>query len=351
MYKTIKKSLRLCVFAMIVLPVFTGCTEKKQHTSDQIILSADSLAPQKFLDSLNKMIQQQPSNPEYYYERALLLFKTFNEHDGAFNDIMRAINLDSSVVKYYLLQADLYFAKANAKDAKKILEKCLSLEPVSVETHLKLAELYLLVEQYGKSIEQVNEALKADAHSAKAYFIKGMDYKLLGDTVKAISSMQTAVEQDNNYYDAFIQLGLLFASKKDSLAIAYYENALRIEPNSIEALYNKSFFLQEYGHYQPAIEGYQRIVELQPKHPLACFNMGYVNLVYLGNYEDGIREFTNAIEIKRDYYEAYTNRGICYEKLKDFKKAEADYRKALQIKPDYALAAKGISRVVDKEFQ
>ena len=58
-----------------------------------------------------------------------------------------------------------------------------------------------------------------------------MKYKDLGDTAKAISSMQTAVEQDQQYYNAYMQLGILCAAQRNKLAVDYYKNALKVIPN------------------------------------------------------------------------------------------------------------------------
>ncbi len=91
--------------------------------------------------------------------------------------------------------------------------------------------------------------------------------------------------------------------------------------------------------------------------------MGFVNLVYLENFTEAINNFSKAIELNPKYFEAWCNRGIAYEKMSTspltplpkrgelLKQAEADFRKALEIKPDYSPAAKGISRVVDKDFE
>ena len=60
----------------------------------------------------------------------------------------------------------------------------------------------MLVEEYESSFRYLNEALKVDIHSATAYRLKGFNYKYAGDTVNAVSSFQTAIEQDPNDYDS-----------------------------------------------------------------------------------------------------------------------------------------------------
>jgi tetratricopeptide (TPR) repeat protein len=45
---------------------------------------------------------------------------------------------------------------------------------------------------------------------------------------------------------------------------------------------------------------------------------------------------TKAIEIKPDYALAYSNRGFTYGRQGDYESAITDYTKAIEINPDYA---------------
>ena len=70
------------------------------------------------------------------------------------------------------------------------------------------------VDQSERGNARKQSKLKIDETIAKGYFLKGMCYKESGDTTRAISSFQTACEQDNQYYDAYVETGRLFAAKK-----------------------------------------------------------------------------------------------------------------------------------------
>src|SRR5690606_2351540 len=144
---------------------------------------------------------------------------------------------------------------------------------------------------------------------------------------------------------AYIQLGLLYASVFDDLAIAYYNNALDLRPNSTEALYNKAFFLQEIEQIEEADSLYNKILEIDPEYYIAYYNKGFIRLVFSDNYNDAANLFTKAISFDETYYEAYYNRGYCFELLGEKEKALTDYKKALELKPDFTLAAKGVSRI------
>ena len=77
--------------------------------------------------------------------------------------------------------------------------------------------------------------------------------------------------------------------------------------------------------------------------PLASFGQSEVNFVESGNkkssledYYGAIADFTKAIEINPDFYQAYYERGNSKQDLEDYYGAIADYTKAIELNPDYA---------------
>src|SRR5690606_14123540 len=107
-----------------------------------------------------------------------------------------------------------------------------------------------------KSLDYINKSLKIDKLIAKGYFLKGKVYSETGDTTRAISSFVTATEQDNKYEDAFYDLGIIYAARKNPLALEYYQSVLQINPNNYEAKYARTKFLQDIGKIDEAIKEY-----------------------------------------------------------------------------------------------
>jgi len=191
-------------------------------------------------------------------------------------------------------------------------------------------------------------------HLHKAYYLKGRLYAATGDTTLSASSYQTAIEVNPNYYEAYIEVALLYAAKRHKLAEEYYNSAIEIKPKSVEAWYNKAMYYQDNGaqdptRYPKAFACYDTILSIDPKFSAAYFNKGYINLVYLKRYEDAIKEFTNATSVFPQYFQAYYNRGLAEEKLGHKKEAETDYRMSLAIQPDFTDAAKALSRVLGEK--
>jgi tetratricopeptide (TPR) repeat protein len=238
--------------------------------------------------------------------------------------------------------AEVIFKGLQIQKAAGAFEKALQLDPKNVEAALKLSELYLYIKAYPKCVNYANEALKIDRSNAKAYFLKGFAYKETGDTSKALSSFQTAVEVQPDHYDAYIQLGNIQAARRNLMALQYYNNALRLRPHSTEALYNRGLFLQESGNLDAAIKDYETILKIDPRYEDAHYNLGYIDLVIKKDYTSAISHFSDAIRINDQYVEAYYNRGLAYEFSGNPEAAQKDYHAALKVVPTYKPALKKI---------
>ena len=67
------------------------------------------------------------------------------------------------------------------------------------------------------------------------------------------------------------------------------------------------------------------------------FYLGYLYVQYTTDYDKSIEFSQQAIEIKHDFHEAYSNMGIAYRKLggdDNLQKAIAAYQKSIEIEPD-----------------
>ena len=60
-----------------------------------------------------------------------------------------------------------------------------------------------------------------------------------------------------------------------------------------------------------------------------------------GDYDRAIADFDRAIQLKPDDAVAYANRGWAYDDKGDYDRAIADFDRAIQLKPDYADAYAG----------
>jgi tetratricopeptide (TPR) repeat protein len=293
---------------------------------------------------VNQAIREDLNKPSLYLRRSAI-YERFGDESAAKEDLQRAYVLDSTSLDVLMAYGDYYLRKGKLSNSLAFLNNARRYHPESSKLYLKLGELYLIGKNNRKSLQNADLAIKYDLYNAQAYFLKGFNFLELGDTMKAISSFQTTVEQNPEHFEAYMQLGLLHSIKDDPLAIAYFNNALEVRPYDKEAMYGLGMYQQEHEQYNEALKTYHKLIEVHPDFREAHYNLGYVHMYYLQLYRQATIHFTDAIEIDPNYYQAYYNRGYSFELLGDIGNAAKDYRKSLSIQPDYDLAAKGLSRV------
>lgn len=340
-------SLVILFFALSVF--FVRCTSPSIDSSElnASIKKADSLSiklnsPE--LKTINKQLLENPNDAELYNKRAQV-YLSIKELNEAVNDAKRAIKLDTTKANFYLTLVDAYFSQNNTRLAKELLLIIEKKFPENTEALLKLSELYFLVQKYQLGIDYANKALKLDENLAKAYFIKGSIYRESGDTSKALSSLQTAIEQDNKYEEAFYDIGVMYAARKNPIAMEYYNNALKINPENTEVKYALAKLLQDLGKIDEAIAEYQSILIKNPSCENCYYNMGAIYLDLKKDSKKALEQFTKAIEINPNYVEAYFARGYTYSTLKDRESAKADYNMCLKIQPNYESAVQGLNEI------
>lgn len=345
------------VFFIVVLAVvLNSCYRNSNNNSGQETNSADNsvttnTATDSTLVAINQRIASDPGNFKNYLDRAKY-YSTLEMYDNAFQDIARALAADSTKAEIFLVKGDVYWKRKQIKEAYNEYSRCVELDGTNTDCLLNKSGIDIALRNYDKAREHINAALQQNEFLPYAYYLRGRMYKELKDTNMSASSYKTAIEVDPNYYDAYIEVGLLYAEQKNDLAKEYYNSAIAIKPRSVEAWYNKAMFLQETGfkdkkRYNEAFACYDSILNIDKNFVASHFNKGYIFLEYMQRYDSASFYFTKALQQYPQYYQAYYNRGLSYESMNKRKEAEADYRMALSIQPDYTDAAISLNRILN----
>jgi len=336
------KTVCILLYTLFLTACVQNEPEEKVSVSKK---NTDSLAeiqhPQ--LDLINESIAQDSINAELYFSRGLAHQKLMN-YQSAATDFEKAIILNDTVAAYYLNLADLFAEGKSIIPAINVLSKGLEKQPENINMLLNLSTYYLYINDTDKSIKMTNAILRLDASQAEAYFNKGLAYAFAGDTLKAISTFQTATEQNPDYYDAFIQLGLLCAGKKMKLAESYYQNALRIRPESVEAIYGLGMYYQNADEYEEAKSTYRSLIGIDVQFKDAYYNVGYIYFQQ-DSLKKALNYFDMAANVDVGFARAYYMRGLTYEAMSDTSNAIKDYNRTLSLDNGFEMARKGLERI------
>lgn len=312
----------LCLVSVFL---FAACSKEEKK------VDLDKLTPKEQIALLDARIRKEPKNDELYYKRAEVFFRAENTKE-AFDNIQKAISLRPREVKYHILKADIMFAQGETKSAFASLQKAIEIDGKCIEAYLKSAELSLYMKDYEKTLFNVKQAILLDKLNPTAYFMRGWVLKEQGDTVRAVEDYKKAIELKSDYEQAFEELGLLYAVKGDGLAVEYLKSTININPENLNAMYALALFYQEHDAMQQALDMYKRILDIRPDHADALNNVGYINYSEKKEYDIAIECFTSAIKSDSTFWQAYLNRADAYKAKGMMKEAEADYKRAEELR-------------------
>jgi tetratricopeptide (TPR) repeat protein len=326
------------VLSLLGLSLLACKPNKENPASPKVVATGDPV-----LDQLSQAIADNPTALSLHYERAARYYELQN-YDEAITDLQQALRFDSANVECLHLLADVYLDYFRSREAIRTMEKTISFYPERIPSLLKLCEFQLILKQHEASLKTIDRVLQLDPQNAEGYFMMGMNFKESGDTARAINAFQTAVENDPELLDAWINLGQLQAALGNKIAARYFDSALRVAPNSATALHAKAYYLQEQGKLSEALALFRKMGSLDPQNAEAHYNAGLLCLD-LDSIPQAWRAFDLAIRMDPVHVRAYFYRGLASEMQGNARQARTDYQQALKLSPDYEKARQGLERL------
>jgi tetratricopeptide (TPR) repeat protein len=118
------------------------------------------------------------------------------------------------------------------------------------------------------------------------------------------------------------------------LAIAFYSEAIRLDPTMAEAYAGRGWVHHAGGEYEPAVADYDAAIKLNPNLVDTLANRGDA-LVSLGEYDKVILDYNDVMKHDPPKTYFYRSRGQAYLKAGAYAKAVEDLEQARTLRPDF----------------
>lgn len=301
---------------------------------------------------LSEKIVQNPKDLDLLYAR-VDYNKSKNNFESALFDLKEIISLDSLNALHHYNIAKVYFELSKGKNSKpkypslvkQHLNKSISMDGMNKEALSLMGELLIAYNKYEDAIKSFNLSLNIDYNQEKSHLLMGYAYKKLDQTDNAIDCFRNAINVNPDFFEAYVQLGQIFHLLSDTLALVYYNNALRLQPSNEMVLYNKALFYQSILDWNNALSAYADLHKVSPFHSSGHYNLGFIHME-LALYDVAANNFSDAIYSNSNFYEAYYARGNCFETLGNILQAESDYKRAIEINPKYVFAKEALDMLI-----
>jgi tetratricopeptide (TPR) repeat protein len=164
----------------------------------------------------------------------------------------------------------------------------------------------------------------------------------------AMKIYQEAIKIDPQNPLHFVEMGKILRKKRDfEKAREYFNKALELTPNLLEAKIQLALILVDEGQNRKAIEEFEKI---SSEHPLASEPLFYLGSLYYNNdeTEKAIEKLERAVWLSPNYSNAHFMLALCYEKKGDLEKALNELLIVEQFNPDNPLLLEKIEQIKSK---
>ena len=204
---------------------------------------------------------------------------------------------------------------------------------------------------------EVNTEVIAETWNGSAYYLKAKVTADPDDVARSIDTLRKDSEKTKELEEMRKNLGALLAEneklKKDltqadenkKVALAAYEKNIRAL-NAFE-WFEKGYTSDVSGDCGGAVNAYGRAIEIDPEYAPAYNNRGKC-YAKLADYKKAIKDLDKAIVLNPGLAQAHYNRANTHNRLQQYREALTDFNKAITLDPGLAMAYYNRGNTYDK---
>ena len=202
-----------------------------------------------------------------------------------------------------------------------------------------------------QSIEDAKESMHEEKNGFAIVFFSP-SYFELQDYRGAIVDYNKAIELDPEFIDAYYNRGCSKHKLQDYIgAIEDLTKVIELDSAVNIAYYGRGLSKYLLHEYTEAIADFNKAIDLNPYEKKAYYFRGLSKQKLLDN-RGAITDYNQTIELDSDFINAYKSRGICKFELKDYRGAVIDFNKVIELDPNNKEAYKhrGTSKYMLEEI-
>ncbi|CAG7854781.1 Mitochondrial import receptor subunit tom70 AltName: Full=72 kDa mitochondrial outer membrane protein; AltName: Full=Mitochondrial import receptor for the ADP/ATP carrier; AltName: Full=Mitochondrial precursor proteins import receptor; AltName: Full=Translocase of outer membrane tom70 [Serendipita indica DSM 11827] len=221
--------------------------------------------------------------------------------------------------------------------AKEQFTKALELNPKSIHTWLKMANIHLDQNNLEESMLCFEKALEHNSKDPDIYYHRGQIYFVMNEFVKAAEDYATSTELDKTFVFSHIQLAVAhYKSGSIQKSMAEFRRIMKEFPKHSEPPNYYGEVLLDQERYSDAIEKFEKAIELEkskgpPMNVLPLVNKSLALFQWKKDGATAEKFCLEALEIDPLCEAAFATLGQIYLAQQQFDKALTKFRELTQI--------------------
>ncbi len=184
---------------------------------------------------------------------------------------------------------------------------------------------------FGISLENISNMSPYDPSVFNTYHYKGVVALSMGNLNEARNYFNQSLQLNPKDPITYLRLGeVKFADQDFYGAINDYSKVTFLRSEDDYVFYSMGMAYFELQLYNQATDMFTTAIRFNPQNTKAIKMRGETRYV-LGSFQAAMSDIEKAIQMKKDYAEAYLIRGLCYASMKNKKKACNDFQRALDL--------------------
>ena len=300
----------------------------------------------KAVSTNNEAMRLRPGYPEPRYNLALIQMDQ-GKYAQAGREFERVAALGLKKKKLYNNLGICYSRQGKHAEAVAAYRKGLQIEPGDASGWFNLAIGLSRQQDTTGALDAYSHATRLDTAYFEAFFNAALLYSDRNKLDSAMLMYQRAVSANPSYSKARynLALGHLNRDQYDS-ATVHFKAVTELDPENLKALYNLGVCYSKQEFLDEAALAYYQLLNHDPTNTKAINNLGTV-LLKQEKYDSADVYFNRLVGLTKSP-EAYFNRAKVRQELDSADAAMQDYRKAIELRPDYAKAFHNLAILEDK---
>jgi len=230
---------------------------------------------------------RQAPKPEY-----LVTLGTALQSQGRLEEALKAfdkaVQLKPDVAELWKNLGNVLLALERPADALLSFQHILTLDPRHWEAAYQSAVLFHQLERLAEAVEHFDLCNRLKPDHALTLRARARSLRDMNRLKEALQDSQRACKLDPGDAGACNGVGDILARLPDRQeeALQWFDRALELEPDFLQALTNKALVLGQLHRSEEAIANYRRLRSLDPDNAEVNISLGHLHLL-LGDFESG----------------------------------------------------------------
>lgn len=226
-----------------------------------------------------------------------------------------------------------YTQMGNPEMAMEYYEKILEKKSDHIRANFFVSEFYAEKGQTEEREKYLARLLKIRPFLPEEYNLKGLALYKQGDWESATWNFKMAIDMQRMYDSAHYNLANAYVQLKDyANAKIHFAEALRINPDFASAANDYGALLQNMGQTEQAMALYRQAIDSQPSYGDAYYNLGNAYAAQNRNAE-AAENYQKALDLMFDFASVHNNLAIVLEKEERYPEALEHYEAAIRLEP------------------